>query len=217
MKKRMVMIAILVPLAMPLMAQETNQVSPPQAEGQAPQTAAKENRKRQQPTEEQRWQKKQRELKLMEKALNEIGVTEEQRQQIITLQQTHMEKMKANWKRLNEARRKLSELEDSGASIEELDIAIEEISDAQSEQLKILVRNRKEMERILDKDKNKQLMKIAHDFFESHGRRSGGGMPERPSVPPVPTGDEVPPKPEESTTPPPPVDIVSNNVPVAAS
>ncbi len=190
MKNEMIMLVVTA-LALPVLAQETNQISQPESVPVSG-AAAADGQKRQKPTEEKRREFKKRHLKLMEKALKEIGVTEEQRQQIIVLQEAHMEKMKANWKRINKARRELSKLQESGASMEELDLAIQEISDAQTEQLQILVRNRMEMERILGKEKNDLLMKKAREFFRKHGRRPGAGMPPIPgssqptNTPPLP-------------------------------
>ena len=143
---------------------------------------------------------KKRQLRLMERALKEIGVTEEQRQQISVLQEEHMRKMKANWKRMNEARRELSRLQDSGASMDELNAAIQEVSNAQTEQLQILVHNRREMEKILGKEKNDLLMKKAHEYFSKHGRRPGAGMPPRPGAPPLPGKKD-----HENSIPPPPL------------
>jgi len=189
--KLQIIATLVITTAIPLMAQETNS---PSGTNDAPQVSNAETTpelaadQSERPREKDRSLQK-RHLKLMEKALNEIGVTEEQRQKIIILQQAHMEKMKANWKRMKGARDELSRLQDLGASMEELDVAIQEVSDTQTEQLQILVRNRMEMERILGKEKNDLLMMKARESFRSHGRRPGAGMPPRPKVPPMP-GDE---------------------------
>ena len=134
----------------------------------------------------------------MEKALKEIGVTEEQRTRIFTLQEEHMEKMKANWQRLNEARKILSRLQNESASMEEIDAAIQKVADAQAEQLRLIAYNRREMETILGKEKNDRFMKNARKQFRRHGRHPGPDMPPRPSSPPMPpvqAGNNTPPPP----------------------
>lgn len=200
MKKQIIMVAA-ISIALPLLAQETNEVGTPKPDVVPEKAAQPENKDRRGPTPEQKKQFRERHLKLMEKALKEIGVTEEQQHQILALQEVHREKMKANWKRINKARRELSRLQDSGAGEEELEAAIQEVSDAQSEQLRTLVKNRMEMERILGKEKNDLLMKKAREFFREHGKRAGGGMPPRPDMPPMPNSGQ-----ESESPPPPPVD-----------
>lgn len=204
MKKHIIMIVVSA-LAIPLMAQETNMVKQSYSERKPDESPPPENRQRQRLTPEQEEEFKARHLQFMDKALDEIGVNEEQRAQIFALQGAHMEKMKANWKRLNKARRELSELQDKGATEKELDAAIQEISDAQTEQLKILVRNRMEMERILGKEKSKQFMEKAREMFREHGRRPGAGMPQRPDMPPGPEKDE------RAGNPSPPADLKLTN------
>lgn len=125
-------------------------------------------------------------LKLMERVLRELGISDEQRKQMFALQEDHMKKMTANTARLNTARMKLSQLQDSGATMDKLDIAIEEVSKAQTEQLQILVRNRLEMERILGKEKNDLMMQKAREFYQQYERRPGPAMLPRPNIPNVP-------------------------------
>lgn len=187
--KTNIVLAVLTALVMPLMAQETNTTPQKLTDTEINEPMPREQRVRPEPTPEQKAKFKEHRLRLLEKALNEIGVTEEQREQIIALQDAHMETMKANWKRMNDARRKLSELQDRGASEKEIDEAIQEIADAQTEQLKTLVRNRMEMERILGKEKNEQLMEKARKQFREHGRRPGAGMPPRPEFSSGPSDD----------------------------
>jgi hypothetical protein len=146
--------------------------------------------------EEKKRASDQRRIKLMERELKKIGVTEEQKAQITELQKAHKEKMAASSKQIAEARRELSRLLDEGASMETLDAAIQEISTAQSEQLRILVLNRLEMERILGKEKNARFMENARAQFKKHGRRGGPPLPPRPgqqSNPPLPPSSEQPP------------------------
>ncbi len=198
MKKQTIIIAAMA-IAMPLLAQETNKLDQPNPDTAKKMAPPPEEGKRPGPTDEQKKEFRERHIKLMERVLNEIGVTEVQRAQIIALQDEHRKKMKENWMRINGARRELSRLQDSGADAQELEAAIQEVSDAQTEQLRILVRNRSEMERILGKEKNDLFMNKIRELYREHGRRPGSGMPPRPPVPggnmssgtpPIPSGNQ---------------------------
>jgi hypothetical protein len=146
---------------------------------------------------EQRRSSEQRRLKLMERELQRIGVTEEQKAQITALQQIHKEKMASNAQQISKVRRELSKLLDEGAPMEALEAAIQDVSAAQAEQLRILVHNRLEMERILGKEKNAEFMKNARAQFEKHGRRGGTPLPPRPGLPPKPGRQANPPNPPQ--------------------
>ena len=116
--------------------------------------------------------------------------------------------MAANAQRIKTAREKLSKLQDEGATMEVLEAAIQDVSAAQTEQLRILVINRMEMERILGKEKLAQFMQNARKQFQKHGRRGGSSLPPQPGLPPVPGQENrrgEPPGPQASPqTPPPP-------------
>ena len=75
--------------------------------------------------------------------------------------------------------------------MEMLEAAIQEVSVAQTEQLRILVANRIEMERILGKEKYAKFMQNARTQFQKHGRHGGPPLPPRPGLPPIP-GQERP-------------------------
>ena len=129
-------------------------------------------------------------LQIMERELKRIGVTKEEKVKIKGLQKMHKKKMEANTQRIALTRETLSKLLDDGAPMDVLEMAIQEVSGAQTEQLRILVSNRIEMERILGKEKYAQFMKNARTQFKKHGRRGGPGLPPRPGVPPIPEGSE---------------------------
>jgi len=188
MKKLLAILAVSA-LAIPAMAQETNQAGPRRDKKNPPEW-----------NEKKREQQQQRRLLLMERELKKIGVTEQEKAQITELQKNHKEKMTANTQHTARARERLSKLLDAGAPMEALEAAIQEISATQTEQLRILVRNRIEMERILGKEKNAQFMKNARKQFKKHGQRSGPGMPPRPGMPPIPGqnhGGKEPPMPDD--------------------
>jgi uncharacterized protein YjiS (DUF1127 family) len=191
MKKRIVMLSVLV-LVLPLMAQETDTGEKPASDVKpAEQESASEKGEK----------FRARQVKLMEKALEDIGVTEEQRTRIFSLQEEHMEKMKANWERMNEARKLLSRLQDESAPMEEIDAAIQKVADAQAEQLRLIAHNRREMETILGKEKNDRFMQNARKQYRRRDRHPGPDMPPRPGqheppTPPIaPAGNEAPPPP----------------------
>jgi hypothetical protein len=141
-------------------------------------------------TPEQKAQMDERRVQLMEKTLEEIGVSDEQQAQIIALQANLKKQMRESAMVLDESRKLLSELEKSGAAEGEIYAAIDVVADAQAEQMKILARNRIQMERILGKEKFAQFMDSARSKWHEHGRRSGQGMPSEPGMPPIPNEEQ---------------------------
>ncbi len=188
--KRLLMILALSALAIPAMAQETNQAGSKRDKKNHPEW-----------NDQKRAQQQQRRLQLMERELKKIGVTEQEKAQIIELQKMHKEKMMANEQHTAKLRERLSALLDEGAPMEVLEAAIQEVSAAQTEQLRILVGNRIEMERILGKEKYKKFMKNARMQYKKHGRRGGAGLPPMPKERP---GGKTPPIPEPNAPPPTP-------------
>jgi len=173
MKKQLMILAVSA-LAVSSMGQHMNEVCSRQEKEPHPEKM-----------EKRRAEHQQRRLQLMERELKRIGVTKEEKAQIKGLQKTHKEKMDANAHRIALTREKLSKLLDDGAPMDVLEMAIQDVSVAQTEQLRILVSNRIEMERILGKEKYAQFMKNARTQFQKHGRRGGHGMPPRPGLPPI--------------------------------
>jgi len=196
MEKKLMILAILV-LVIPALAQDTNGIGPRREKKNHPEWG-----------EKKRAEHQQRRLRLMERELKRIGVTEEEKAQIIQLQKIHKEKMEANAQHIAMAREKLSKLQDEGAPMEVLEAAIQEVSVAQTEQLRVLVANRIEMERILGKEKHDKFMQNARTQFQKHGRRGGRGLPPRPGLPPIPGQErphgKPPVPPHLPATPPPP-------------
>jgi hypothetical protein len=184
-------------VALPLMAQESDHAQKPAPDAQPKANMSAES------APDQGEEFRARQVKLMEKGLKEIGVTEEQRTRILDLQEAHMEKMKANWELMKAARNDLSRLQDESASMEEIDAAIQKVADSQAEQLRLIAHNRREMENILGKEKNEMFMKNARKQFRRHGRPPSPNMPPRPGAneaasppfPPVGTDNEAPPPP----------------------
>lgn len=174
------------PLEYDSVKQQTNQAKPRRDNKDNPDYRKKSDQKS---------SKQQRRLQLMERELKKIGVTEEEKAQITELQKLHKEKMMVNAQQTSLARKNLSKLQNEGASMEVLESAILEVSAAQAEQLRILVRNRMEMEQILGKEKYAKFMKNARAQFEKHGRRGGSSLPPRPGLPPTPGQQQVPPAP----------------------
>ncbi len=179
MKKQIMILAVLA-LAIPALAQDTNGFGPCREKKNPPEWGEKKRAGHQQ-----------RRLRLMQRELKKIGVTEEEKTQIIQLQKMHKEKMATNAQHIAATREKLSKLQDEGAPMEMLEAAIQEVSVAQTEQLRILVANRIEMERILGKEKYAKFMQNARTQFQKHGRHGGPPLPPRPGLPPIP-GQERP-------------------------
>ena len=163
MKKQWIFLGIAT-LVMPVLAQQANDVK-------------KDGLARSKPLAEA--QRKEH-YKFLDKSLTQIGVGKEDKAKIRALQIEHRQKMKANMQRMNKARKTLSKLENSAASEAEVELAIQEIAAAQAEQLRILVSNRREMEKILGKEKYAQFMENARAQYSKHDRQSGSGIPPRP-------------------------------------
>lgn len=202
--KRQILFLAAVLLATPAFCEEEN---PRKAEGgeRWPEMRKGEKGKkhhRHNLSEEEKEQMRERRLEMMEKTLKDIGVTEEQQVQIMTVQTEMKEQMREAFLMVEAEKKKLSELEKSGASETEIFAAIDAVSAAQAEQMKILARNRIKMERILGKEKFDQFMDSARNKWQEHGRRGGGGMPPRPGLPPVPKSgadkDAKPPMPGDA-------------------
>ena len=178
------------------LAEETNQLQRPRRGDNRESTEKK--RMRPDWTEQQRKEHLERRYQFMDKALTDIGVSEADKVKIRELQEIHRQKMKENMEIGITTRKKLSELQEKGATEEELDAAIQNVADTMAEQLKILVRNRMEMEKILGREKYALFMKNARKQFHKHGRSGGSGMPPRPGLPPIPgegKGSKQPPPP----------------------
>ena len=149
-------------------------------------------------TPEEREQMQERRLQMMEKTLKELGVTEEQKLQITELQNRMKEQMRAAYVKIEDEKKKLKALEDAGAPESDIFAAIDAVSLAQADQMKILARNRIQMERILGKEKFEQFMDKARNKWKEHGRRGGQGMPPHPNEqqkdqkPPIPQAPPMP-------------------------
>ncbi|VGO16970.1 hypothetical protein PDESU_05564 [Pontiella desulfatans] len=159
---------------------------------------------------EEKAERQERRLQLMEKTLQEIGINEEQKTRILEVQKKLKEDLSVAQVKADLVRKNLSDLEKAGASEEEIYAAIDAVSDSQAETMKILTRNRMAMERILGKEKYKQFMDAARNQYRKHGRRGGAGIPPRPGIPPTPgegNPNQEPPLPDTvkvPRTPPPP-------------
>lgn len=140
-------------------------------------------------TDEEMAQMQERRLAMMEKTLKEIGVSEEQKQQITAQQNRMKEEMRANYLLVEDNKKKLKILEQSGAPEADIFAAIDAVADAQAEQMKILARNRIQMERILGKEKFEQFMDQARSKWKEHGRRRTNNLPPAPA----PVDSETPP------------------------
>ncbi|QBG48587.1 hypothetical protein EGM51_14680 [Verrucomicrobia bacterium S94] len=129
-------------------------------------------------TAEEREKMNERRLQMLEKTLREIGVTEEQKLEITELQNQMKEQMRAAYLNIEDKKKKLKKLEEESAPQDEIFRAIDKVTAAQAEQMKILARNRIQMERILGKEKFRQFMNKARNRWKEHGRRDG-----KPPVP----------------------------------
>lgn len=192
MKKHLIILSIFA-LSMPALAQDTNEFQRPKGDRYGEHRSGDRGERRRDLSPEEKEKMQEQRLQLMEKTLKDIGVTEEQKAQIVELQKKQREQMKTAYQMVEDNKRKVSELENGGASEEKIFEAIDAVSDAQSEQMKLLVRNRMQMERILGKEKFKLFMDSARMKWKEHGRRGGSGMP---PPPPNQESSQTPPTPK---------------------
>lgn len=121
-----------------------------------------------------------RKFDFMNRELDKLGITEKQKHQVGELQKTHRQLMEANGRRTAEARKKLATLQDEGADWVALNAAIDEVASSQAEQLRILVKNRIEMENIIGKENYKKLMESARNKMRKfRDKHEHGGRSER--------------------------------------
>lgn len=180
--KKYILITLLCACSTSLLAQQTNATRGAFSNSERPRREREDfprKGRNHEPSEEQKLEEHERRIQLMDEALDKIGVSKAEREKIILLQKEHREIMKVQMDRLKKARKKLSALQDASASETELNAAIDEVSDAQTDQLKTLVRNRMQMEQILGKEKFKLFMEKARQQFKKHGRHGGPDMPKQ--------------------------------------
>ena len=147
----------------------------------------RERDRRREMTPEMKKQMDERRLQFMQKTLKDIGVTEEQKVEIAAIQAKMQAELHANTQAVGAARDHISKLQTSNATQEELFSAIDVLSAAQGEKMKILVRNQMDMKRVLGEEKYNLFMDSARLQWREHGRRGGGpGLPPRPGLPPMP-------------------------------
>ncbi len=203
--KKQLIILLVSAMVVPALAQETNDLQMRRGQGREANRKNRDRPKRPDHadwTEEQHKQHQERKYQFMDKELTQIGVSDEDKIKIRQLQEAYRQQMKASTERTTAAREKLSTLQNAGASEAELYASIDKVAGAQSEHLKIIVRNRMEMEKILGKEKHARFMENARTQFRQHGRRGGSGVPPRPGVPPKPKtekGSKQPPPPDSQT------------------
>lgn len=193
-------------MSVPVLAQQTNQTERPKGDryGEHNNGARGERKykERREMSPEKKAEMEERRLQLMEKTLKDIGVSDEQKEKIVKLQLQQKKQMKATFEKVEEYKKKLSELERAGASEEEIYAAIDAVSDASGEQMKLLARNRMQMERILGDEKFTLFMDSARSKWKEHGRRGGAGMPPKPQqIPPLPEKEKVATPPTPSPAP----------------
>lgn len=143
-----------------------------------------------------------RRYKFMDNILTEFGVNDEDRIKVKEIQEGYRVKMSAASEQIREARTKLSKLLEENAPAEEIEAAIDAVTNAQKMQLRLLVENRRAMEKLLGRETNERLMEHARIQFRQLSRPSEGGR-----VPPTPGDDVFPPLPnaKKPSPPPPPV------------
>ena len=130
------------------------------------------------------FREQERRLRIMNRVLTRLDVSEEAREQLLRLQREYREKMRESYRAIAAARKKLAKLEARDATDEAIDAAIDAVAGAQANQLRVLVHNRREMKRILGAEKYAKFMKIARQKYRS--ARPRNVPPPLPGQPPLP-------------------------------
>lgn len=121
-------------------------------------------------------------VQFKQKMLDSLEISERQREQVEQLQQSFSTEMSELMKASAAGRKELDRLLETQAANEELEKNITELTQLKAKQLRLIIRNRKQMERILGKAKADEFMQIARKKFEEkRGRMRPGVRPEKAS------------------------------------
>jgi len=134
----------------------------------SPKTQTEKKQKRT-PAKNKKMQK--RRMKLMGEILTKIDVSQPDQEKIRALQKKYRERMFKNRTHMEKARKKLALLQKQNASDAEIELAIQNITKVFGNQLRLLVKNRREMEKILGQTKYRQFMRLARKQFKNHPGR----------------------------------------------
>ena len=121
------------------------------------------------------------ETRYLNRILNQLNISKKDKARIRKLQREHRKAMAAAWRKLQAARRELLRLERENAPDEAIDKAIQKVVEAQAEQLRLTVYNRRKLRRILGEEKYEQFMQRARVLL--HYRKQGRGAAFRPPLP----------------------------------
>jgi superfamily II RNA helicase len=119
-------------------------------------------------------------VRFKQKMLDSLEISEHQREQVEQLQQSFSTEMSELMKASSVGRKELDQLLEKQVANEELEKNITELTQLKAKQLRLIIRNRKQMERILGKAKADEFMQIARKKYEeSRGRMRAGPRPEK--------------------------------------
>jgi len=114
-----------------------------------------------------------RKIKLMNQVLNQIGVSKEDQKRIHAMQEKYRKRMLVNREKMGQARKALGQLQQQKASPAEIELAIQKVTKLFGDQLRMIVKNRRAMEKILGEEKYRQFMKQARKQMRKHAGRRG--------------------------------------------
>tara|TARA_E500000075_G_C6716047_1_gene186842 strand:- start:60 stop:554 length:495 start_codon:yes stop_codon:yes gene_type:complete len=120
-------------------------------------------------------------VQFKQRMLDSLEISERQQEQVEQLQQSFSTEMSELMQASAKGRKELDQLLEKQAANEELEKTITELTQLKAKQLRLIIRNRKQMERILGKAKADEFMQIARKKFEEkRGRVRVGTRPEKP-------------------------------------
>lgn len=158
--RKLALVALMSALVFPVCAQHTNDVRQGRGEGREWAKTDEERRKKR--------------LDFMDKVMEEIGVTTEQKEEISKVKEEYKQLRIELGEKIRETREKISQLSSENAAPEEIERYIVEYSKLKADELRSMLRNQRKMELILGKEKYHTMMEKARDQYRRRGGSGGG-------------------------------------------
>lgn len=122
-----------------------------------------------------------------EQSWDQLGLSEEQKKQVLKIQKDFKESIEQINTRVNKKRSELNNLIEQEAEDGALEQTISEIASLNAEQLWLIIKNKKHINKVIGETKNNELMSLARKKFKERKEKFGGVWPPVPNTPPLPT------------------------------
>ena len=101
-----------------------------------------------------------------EQSWDQLGLSEEQKKQVLKIQKDFKESIEKINTRVNKKRSELNNLIEQEAEDGELEQTISEIASLNAEQLWLIIKNKKHINKVIGETKNDELMSLARKKFK---------------------------------------------------